>query len=197
MINPHVLSLLEVAGAFRVELEPAYDDRGWFRDALRLTSLAAGQADLFRPVQVSISHSHIHVARGVHYSVTDPAGSYFQSVTCVEGKAADVLVDLRLGSPTYGGIYRTELSPESGVTLLIPPGIGHAFKALSDHCTLVYTMSRAYPEAQTRVIRLNGLSEDLWEAGPTEISSERDRTGPSLREAKEAGLLPAWDPTGT
>jgi dTDP-4-dehydrorhamnose 3,5-epimerase len=197
VVKPSIVPLHEVAGASQVVLEPAYDDRGWFRDSLRLTSLPSGQAGQFSPAQVSVSHSQRDVARGIHYSVTDTGASFFQSVTCVQGNVLDVLVDLRVGSPTFGGVYRTELSPELGVTLLMPPGIGHAFKALSDHCTLVYTMSRAYPEAQTRVIRLNGLSEDLWAVSPTEISSERDRNSPSLREAEEAGLLPVWDPTGT
>jgi dTDP-4-dehydrorhamnose 3,5-epimerase-like enzyme len=195
--EPRIRPIQEVSGAYLFEMDPSTDLRGWFRDSLRLSRLPPALQDGVSPQQVSVSHSKKHVFRGIHYSVTDPAASYFQTVTCVAGGALDLIVDLRLGSPTFQGEFRAEITPESGVTLLMPPGIGHAFRSLSDDCTLVYTMSRAFPGAQTRVIRPHGLFGGVWNDSPAPIVSPRDEDSPSFQEAREAGLLPEWLPKGS
>jgi dTDP-4-dehydrorhamnose 3,5-epimerase len=193
--SPSLLPVEEVSGAFQLVQLPSGDSRGWFRDSLRVPSLPANLRNSYVPEQVSTSYSTFNVLRGVHYSVTESAHAFFQTVTCADGEVEDVLVDLRLGSPTFGGVFRTRLSPSSGRTLLMPPGVGHAFRVLSPACVLIYTMSRAYPSAQTRVIRPDGLEVVLWELEPGVIVSDRDRSSPSLQEAGERGMLPQWDPT--
>ena len=193
--DPRLSPVDTVSGAYQLDQFPSGDERGWFRDSLRLPSLPASMRSSFLPRQVSISRSSFNVLRGIHYSVTDSAHAFFQTVTCADGEVEDVLVDLRLGSPTFGGVFRTRLSPSLGRTLLMPPGVGHAFRVLSQASVLVYTMSRAYPSARTRVIRPDGLDVVLWKLDPSIIISDRDRSSPSLREARDAGRLPEWDST--
>ena len=182
-----------ILGVRLIERPPVPDARGWFRDAIRLTDLGMSSIESARPSQVSVSHSKAGVVRGIHYSVTGPRGAFWQSVTCVHGRVRDVLVDLRTGSPTFGHVSTTTLSAEAGITLVMPPGVGHGFQALEDESTLVYTMSVAYPEAVTRGIRPDFAPAALWNpADPGAIVSARDRSSPTFGQALSEGLLPTW-----
>jgi dTDP-4-dehydrorhamnose 3,5-epimerase-like enzyme len=191
--NPILEPIGEIRGAYQLRSFPAQDERGWFRDSIRLSSLPEAVAEEFSPQQVSVSNSTDGVVRGLHYSVTETSGAYFQTVTCAGGKVMDALCDIRLGSPTFGGIFRTYLSPASGITLLIPPGVGHAFKVVLAPAVLVYTMSLPFPLAQTRCIRTDSLHVRLWDSDGTEIISARDRSAPSMDEALQQELLPTWE----
>lgn len=190
---PVLESIGEILGAFRLFSPSSQDERGWFRDSLWLPALPVELRQDFTPQQVSISHSTVHVVRGIHYSVTEEHGSYSQTVTCAQGEVEDVIVDLRQGSPTFGRASKHFLSPDSGLTLLIPPGVGHGFRVASVEATLVYTMSRAYSDACTRAIRPDSLPMDLLHLSPGTVQSYRDRTAPSLDEAIVEGLLPQWE----
>lgn len=182
-----------IRGAFQLYSSPFEDERGWFRDSLRLPALPMELWDEFAPQQVSISHSTGQVVRGIHYSVTGEKGSYSQTVTCARGQVEDVLVDFRQGSPTFGGVYKVSLSPESGLTLLIPCGVGHGFRVVGDEAVVVYTMSRAFPEACTRAVRPSGLPVDPWDLSTASVESLQDRTAPNMEEAAVRGLLPRWE----
>lgn len=184
-----------INGVFGLYSSPSHDQRGWFRDSLRLPSLPADLRHEFTPEQVSVSHSTGHVVRGIHYSVTESGRSYSQTVTCARGEVEDILVDLRQGSPTFGQSSKFFLSPESGLTLLIPPGVGHGFRVTGAEAVLVYTMSRAYPEACTRAVRPDSLPEDPWDLSAVAVQSLQDQTAPSLEEAEARGLLPRWEVT--
>ena len=46
------------------------------------------------------SVSHKNVIRGLHFQV--PPMDHVKMVYCLEGHALDVVLDLRVGSPTYG-----------------------------------------------------------------------------------------------
>lgn len=184
------------AGIFGVRLidRPLVpDERGWFRDAFRLADLGSASGEAARPSQVSVSHSRAGVVRGIHYSIAGSHGAFWQSVTCVHGRVRDVLVDLRTGSPTFGNVLTTTLAPEAGITLVMPPGVGHGFQALEDASSLVYTMSVAYPDAVTLGIRPDYAPAALWNPDdPRAIVSARDRTNPTFDQALREGLLPAW-----
>lgn len=182
----------EVDGALILERAPAIDDRGWFRDVIRLTDNTMGIDELVELAQVSVSHSRAGVVRGIHYCVPGQPGAFWQSVTCIHGAVRDVLLDLRSGSPTYGNIFSTVLRPDAGTTLVMPPGVGHGFRALEDESILVYTMSVAYPEAVTRGIRPDFAPAELWDpADPYAIVSARDKANPTFNQALSEGLLPA------
>lgn len=183
--------LPEVSGALLLQRAPVRDQRGWFRDMIRLKDISGNLEEIFSLEQVSVSHSRADVIRGIHYSLPGQPGAFWQSVTCIHGAVRDVLVDLRSGSPTYGNVFSTVLSPEAGTTLIMPPGVGHGFRALEDESILVYTMSVAYPEAITRGIRPDFAPAELWDpADPSAIVSTRDKANPTFDQALSEGLLP-------
>jgi dTDP-4-dehydrorhamnose 3,5-epimerase len=56
----------------------------------------------------------------------------------------DVVVDLRVNSPTYGQHLAVELSFENNIQLWIPKGFAHGFSVLSESATVCYKCDAYY-----------------------------------------------------
>jgi dTDP-4-dehydrorhamnose 3,5-epimerase len=105
----------------------------------------------------------------------------------------DVVVDLRVGSPTFGRWEAVPLDDQAHRALHLAEGLGHAFMALTDDATVVYLCSEPY--APKREHGVHPLDSDLgidWPPGIEPLLSEKDADAPSLREAQDAGLLPSF-----
>ena len=118
------------------------DDRGFFREWFRLADLnGAG----FTARQANLSRSVRGVVRGLHYSLA-PEGQA-KVVTCVDGTLEDVIVDVRVGSPTFGAVEVVTLAGELGRSVLLPAGVAHGFCVTSEVATLAYLLSSPYNAA--------------------------------------------------
>jgi dTDP-4-dehydrorhamnose 3,5-epimerase len=185
--------ITSIAGALMQVLPSAADTRGYFRDLLRVERGSPSLLDTFRPCQVSVSRSGPGVVRGLHYSTTDEAYSFHQTVSCIEGAVIDVLVDVRIGSPTFRNCFELELSSDVGYTLFVPPGVAHGYRVQGAGSTLVYSMSRSYKESRTMRIRPDAAGSSLWQPGEDIVISPSDEEAPTIDEAEELGLLPSWN----
>src|SRR5258708_28673738 len=117
----------------------------WHPDLLETHGITMTIAEEFYSV------SDLGVLRGMHLQL--PPYDYEKLVYCVAGSVLDVLLDLRLGSPTYGQTWSWELSPENGAILYIPKGIAHGFLSLAADSVMVYKTSIVYsPEHDTGVL---------------------------------------------
>ena len=104
----------------------------------------------------------------------------------------DVVVDLRVGSATFGTHDAVELDAEARAAVFLSEGLGHAFLALTDDAVVTYFCSTLYsPQHELTVSPLDPALALAW---PAEVApyllSERDRAAPSLAEAAAAGRLP-------
>ncbi len=91
------------------------------------------------------------VIRGMHYQ--SPPEDHYKMVYCLSGQIIDVILDIRVGSPTYGSHLSIEISADNGEILIIPPGFAHGFCALSDEVIMQYKVSSIYsPEHDTGVL---------------------------------------------
>ena len=100
------------------------DPRGFFLESWRQDHFAAaGIATEF--VQDNHSRSAQGVLRGFHYQ--DMTAPMAKLVRCTFGSVWDVVVDLRLGSPTFGQWYAAELSADNFRQLLVPVGYAEGF----------------------------------------------------------------------
>src|SRR3954453_2048140 len=99
-----------VPGAFLFTPRQFRDERGAFFEALRCDEVEAVTGRPFRPEQINYAVSRWNPLRGVH-SVPLPPGQA-KYVTCVRGAVRDIIVDLRVGSPTFGGYDVTRLDAE-------------------------------------------------------------------------------------
>ena len=65
-------------------------------------------------------------------------------VTAVAGSLLDFIVDIRVGSPTFGQWDAVLLDTVDRRAVYLSEGLGHAFCALEDDTTVIYLCSAAY-----------------------------------------------------
>jgi len=132
-------------GVIVIEPKLFGDKRGFFLETYREDMLQeAGITTHF--VQDNHSRSPQGVVRGLHYQMTQTQGKLVRVAT---GAVFDVAVDVRLGSPTFGQWYGTQLDEESMQMMYVPPGYAHGFVVLSDYADFIYKCTDYYhPESE-------------------------------------------------
>ena len=122
----------------------------WFTDS-EFTAITGHRFDLR---QANCSVSAAGVLRGVHFAQLPPSQAKY--VTCLHGKVLDVVVDIRVGSPTFGRWDSVVLDDRDRRSVYISEGLGHAFLALEDDSTVMYLCSAAYnPEREHTINALD------------------------------------------
>lgn len=180
-----------IPGAFVVTPEKFRDERGCFFESIRSDLLEPHLGYFFRAEQINYSVSRKHTLRGIH-SVTVPPGQA-KFVTCIRGAIRDIIVDLRIGSPTFGRHVASELDPESGRAVYVPVGVGHAFLALADDTCVSYAVSSLYvPGTQIEIDPLDDSLRLPWNLTAPPVMSTKDRQAPLLVNAVKRGLLSSW-----
>jgi len=184
---------LNVAGAFEFTSATFPDDRGLFASPYEEKEFTAAVGHpLFPVVQSSHSVSRRGVVRGVHVTAAPPGQA--QYVYCVGGRALDVIVDTRVGSPTYGRTDTVLLGGDTVRAVYYPVGVGHAYIALEDDTVMFYLLSAGHDPGSD--LSLSALDPALGVPVPPglePILSERDRNAITLAEAEARGLLPRYD----
>ena len=172
---------------FTPKLRP--DDRGVFLESFKESVLAEAIGHEFTLQQMNISVSRVGTVRGVHFALVPPGQAKY--VQCFSGRILDVVVDIRVGSPTFGQWDAVELDDESRKGLYIAEGLGHAFCALSDSATVGYLCSTPYsPGREFGIHPLDPALGLPWPNGAESVLSEKDAAAPTLAEAEASGLLP-------
>ena len=186
------ISPMAIPDAYRIEPEPLMDSRGHFYESVKNSALLDSTGRGLTVRQVNFSVSKRNTLRGIHGTKVPPGQAKF--VTCVRGRALDIAIDIRVGSPTFGGYDITYQSPESGTAVYLPDGIGHAFLALADDTTMCYLCSAEYEPGT--MIDIDALDPDLalpWKLTEPPIRSAKDAAAPTLAQAAAAGLLPTYE----
>jgi dTDP-4-dehydrorhamnose 3,5-epimerase len=116
------------------------------------------------------SISKKNVIRGLHFQL--PNMEHNKLVFCLHGHVLDVVVDLRVGSPTFGKCHTAELKYDNFKSIYIPKGFAHGFRALSNECIVVYKVSTIYSPYHDSGIFWNSVDVDWQIKNP--IISERD-----------------------
>lgn len=183
---------LTVPGAWEVTPDVHEDGRGTFFELYRRAELLEALGHPLDLGQANCSVSARGVLRGVHFADVPPGQAKY--VSCVAGSVLDLVVDLRVGSPTFGTIDTVTLDTHARRSVYLPEGVGHAFLALEERSTVVYLCSTSY--APGREHGINPLDPGLGLPLPddlTPILSDKDRAAPTLAEALERGVLPDHD----
>lgn len=182
---------LSIPGAWEVTPQQHGDPRGLLAEWYRRDHLANVVGRPLRLAQANLSVSAKGVVRGVHFADVPPGQAKY--VTCVRGVVVDVVADVRVGSPTFGQWDMVRLDDVDRRAVHLAEGLGHGFCALTD-ATLVYLCSETYnPEAEHTVHPYDDRLNIDWPVSFTEaILSARDAAAPSLAEACERGVLPAY-----
>jgi dTDP-4-dehydrorhamnose 3,5-epimerase len=186
-----------VSGAFELVPDIHTDERGDFLEWLRVDELAEAIGHPFTLAQANCSVSVPGTLRGVHFAEVPPGQAKY--VTCMRGAVFDVVVDIRVGSPNFGGWDAAVLDDRTRKAVYVSEGLGHAFMALEDGSVVSYLCSTPY--APGREHGVDPLDPELgidWPATGRDgrslmpLLSDKDRAAPSLQDARAAGLLPEF-----
>lgn len=184
---------LKVAGAWEITPTVHPDSRGlffeWFTDA-EFAEMTGHRLDLR---QANVSVSAAGVLRGLHFAQLPPSQAKY--VTCLHGTVFDVVVDIRVGSPTYGQWDAVTLDAVEHRSVYLSEGLAHGFVALEDDSTVAYLCSSGYAPNREHTIRADDPDLGIEWPVPAPVLSDRDAAAPTLAEVRAAGLLPTWDET--
>jgi dTDP-4-dehydrorhamnose 3,5-epimerase len=185
---------LSVPGAWEITPTVRPDPRGlffeWFTDE-EFTAMTGHALDLR---QANVSMSSAGVLRGLHFAQLPPSQAKY--VTCLRGSVFDVVVDIRVGSPTFGRWDCVQLDDREHRTIYLSEGLAHGFLALEDDSTVAYLCSAGYSPTREHTICPTDPAIGIdWPlvGGAAPNLSERDAAAPTLDEVMAKGLLPTWD----
>ena len=155
-----------------VELFPHIfkDDRGSFIKTFHKSAFESLGLD-FDFSEEYYSRSYKNIIRGLHFQI--PPMDHSKLVYCIEGSVFDVIVDLRVGSPTFGMFDTFNLNAETANILYIPRGIAHGFCSETDISTMIYKTSTLYDPNSDTGILWNSIDIPWPTKNP--IISERDK----------------------
>ncbi len=167
------------------------DARGTFLEWYRADVLADAVGYPLRLAQVNTSVSAAGTLRGVHFADVPPGQAKY--VCCPRGAAFDVVVDVRVGSPTFGQWDVVRLDDVDRRAVYVSEGLGHAFFALEDDTVVSYLCSTGYaPGREHGVLPTDPALGLPWPADIAARLSPKDSAAPTLAEAAERGLLPSF-----
>lgn len=156
------------------------DSRGFFMESYHQRTFAEfGITAEFVQDNHALSRER-GVLRGLHFQLPPMAQAKLVRVT--RGAVLDVVVDLRVGSPTYGRSFGFELSAENFKMLFVPKGFAHAYQTLEADTEFLYKVDAFYaPELDAGIDALDPALGIEWPVREA-IRSEKDEQLPRLAE---------------
>jgi dTDP-4-dehydrorhamnose 3,5-epimerase len=185
------MNSLGIEGAWVCTPRIHHDDRGSFLESFRGGEFAGETGYRLDVAQINCSVSRRGVIRGIHFADVPPGQAKY--VSCLHGAIIDVVVDLRVGSPGFGTWEAVRLDDQDRRSVFIAEGLGHAFMALTEDCTVQYLCSTPYePGREHGVHPLDPAVGIDWPADVEPVLSQKDAAAPSLADALDLGLLPRY-----
>jgi dTDP-4-dehydrorhamnose 3,5-epimerase len=177
-----IFSETALPGVFIVDIERNDDERGFFARTACVDEFASHGLP-FHPVQANVSWNiRKGTVRGLHYQV--PPYAEAKLVRCTAGAIYDVLVDIRLDSPTCGRWIAVELDADNRRGLLVSEGIAQGFQTLVDGTEVFYELTARYNPDSARGIRWNDPALGIdWPLRDIVTISDRDSGLPDLATA--------------
>lgn len=191
-----LISPLTIAGAFEVSTTVHGDSRGEFVEWFKAPALLEATGRDFSLAQANLSLSSRGTLRGIHFADLPPGQAKY--ITCPVGRILDFIIDIRVGSPTFGQWASVELSGENRNAVFLAEGLGHAFLALEDNTVVTYLVTDVYrPDREHGINPLDATVGLQFPLPQSELAlSAKDEAAPGLLEAQELGLLPVWSGEG-
>lgn len=174
-----------------IENEKYSDHRGYFCVPLK-ESVPSYLGVKF--VQENESYSHAGTFRGLHYQYDKdyPEVQQGKLVRVIVGTVIDFIMDIRVGSPTFGQICKYQLGGDSGdkiVSLYVPAGFAHGFYAVVDSIFNYKVTAGYYPQYEKCINWRSKLtSMEYFKTHSPYFISNKDDMAPMLHEISEDDL---------
>jgi len=183
---------LSIPHAYEMTPRQHGDDRGVFLEWYRFDRMQETVGHALELRQGNLSVSRRGVVRGIHFASL-PRGQA-KYVTAVSGAVIDYIIDIRVGSPTYGLWDSVLLDDVDRKSVYLSEGLGHAFVSLTDDAVVSYLVSDTFnPEREHGVSPLDPDVGLTFPELPDLAMSPKDAEAPTLSEAAASGLLPTWE----
>lgn len=164
------------------------DDRGYFSPYFIQKNLDNLGIKFECVVQANRSKSSKGVVRGLHFQKEPKCQA--KIVEVISGRAIDVVVDIREGSPTYGKSISVLLTPDNNRQLFVPKGFAHGFVSLEDNTIFQYLIDNDYaPEMEGGILWNDSELGIDWEGMFKEygidkpLTSDKDAKYSTLKES--------------
>ena len=178
-----------IKGAWIIDPIRHGDDRGWFQELFKHSTIQKATGFDFSPVQINVSNSSQGVVRGIHYSIAQKGQAKYVSV--LDGEIDDYIIDVRAGSPTFGQWQRVRLSSAKGNSVLLGSNLAHAFQAISPQATVCYAVTAEFdPENEKAINPFCPQLAIAWETSVPALLSPTDKAAPNLEHQLRANNLP-------
>jgi dTDP-4-dehydrorhamnose 3,5-epimerase len=182
---------LSIDGSWKIDFQRFDDNRGYFYESFKEEDFKTHIGRNFKINQTNTSSSSKGSVRGIHFAMVPP--SQAKLVQCQRGSIIDYVIDIRVGSPTFGKFEVVELGESSASAVFIEEGLAHAFVALENNTVVTYYVSEKYnPEREKGINPFDKTLNVKWPDLEL-ILSEKDKQAISLDESKAQGLLPDYD----
>jgi dTDP-4-dehydrorhamnose 3,5-epimerase len=198
-----IVTETRLGGAFTIDVEPIADERGFFARSWSAQELSEHGLNTVA-AQASIAFNEAAgTVRGMHWQVAPHAE--VKLVRCTRGAIYDVIVDLRLGSPTFGEWIGIELTAENRRALYVPEYFAHGYQTLAARTEVWYQMSARYAPEAARGFRWDDERFGIeWPPARRRVISEPDQRWPAFHESALEPLpagaasraVPAGSPSG-
>lgn len=128
MIQKFKFQGTSLSGSYKIEPFCATDERGAFIKDYNVEIFKEEGIDhVLKEVFYTVSRKG--VLRAFHFQEVLPQPKL---VRCISGRVYDIIVDLRIGSPTFGKWEGFDLTGENMLSLYVPEGFGHGYLVLED-----------------------------------------------------------------
>jgi dTDP-4-dehydrorhamnose 3,5-epimerase len=184
---------LSIPDTYEITPRQHPDDRGLFFEFYRSDRLEEAVGHSLDLKQGNTSVSRRGSVRGIHFADIPPSQAKY--VMAPHGAVLDFVIDIRVGSPTFGKWDSVLLDDKDRRAIYVAEGVGHCFVALTDDATVSYLVTDVYNP--TREHGINPLDAEIGLEFPIPadelLLSPKDTDAPGLAEAQASGLLPTWD----
>tara|TARA_B100000963_G_C22525708_1_gene625201 strand:- start:551 stop:1096 length:546 start_codon:yes stop_codon:yes gene_type:complete len=170
---------MKIQGLKIIENPSFEDDRGYFMEFYNNKTYQTILSKDNHFVQDNISSSKKNVIRGLHFQV--PPFDQGKLVQVLQGKALDVVVDIRRESPTFGEHYKIELSSENKIQFWIPSGFAHGFVSLEDDTLFSYKCTQFYSKDHERALLWSDETLNIDWGTQNPIVSRKDQEAPDFK----------------
>ena len=182
---------LSISGSWKIEFQKFDDNRGFFYESFKEEDFKNQIGRSLNIKQTNTSSSSKGSVRGIHYALVPP--SQAKLVQCQRGSIKDYVIDIRIGSPTFGKFEEIELNENSAAAIFIEEGLAHAFVALENQTVVTYYVTEKYnPKREKGINPFDKTLNILWPEIDLSLS-EKDKAAISLEQAKDQGILTTYD----
>lgn len=117
--------------------------------------------------------------RGMHFQL--PPAEETKLVQCVSGSLYDVIIDLRIESPSYLHHFGVELNEKNKRMIVVPKGFAHGFVTLEDDTEARYLVSEFYTPERESGVRHDDPAFGIEWPRAVAVISDKDANWPLFR----------------